>query len=323
MNAQQYIQEKLLELTAFEPNFELNDDTPEKIKKLLLSKKFRKYAALPQLIENVDSAISIAMQNQKPIEIVFVHGGYKLWRLKESPEVDWAEVFALMYYIRWLLPVCEVYEHGVHFDLYVDDYIVPILDNISQADVDSYIQSERELISFLKSYMPHNLHMTVTTVGSQFSDIQDFNTSLMKNFDTLEEHQPYVSIQLSEAQEKMIDLNVKLSDTDTREPFWKQKIQQLHDAYSMTKKETKYYYRPDKIIAFCLPLGNGLAIALGTTKDSVAKFWVGVGALKPQADSYRQIILTPSQLATSQYELQDINVKGLYTKNFKNIRVLL
>ena len=97
----------------------------------------------------------------------------------------------------------------------------------------------------------------------------------------------------------------------------------MHDAYiTMTKRETGYTFRPDKILAFTQPLPSGNFLAVGSTKDSIAKFWTGVGALKPKDDSFRQIILSPKQLQNAKFDIQDITISGLRGKNFAKIRLL-
>lgn len=68
----------------------------------------------------------------------------------------------------------------------------------------------------------------------------------------------------------------------------------MHNAYMMTKAEPGYHKgRLDKIVAFTQPLPSGTTISVGTTKDSIMKFWIGAGVLKPVEGSYRQIILLP------------------------------
>jgi hypothetical protein len=63
-------------------------------------------------------------------------------------------------------------------------------------------------------------------------------------------------------------------------------------------------------------------IPIGTTKTSIAKFWVGVGALQRRQDTFIEIILTPSQIANTKYVWQSVGIKGLEGKNFAKIRVI-
>ena len=64
----------------------------------------------------IRSAVEKNIANNEPIKISFPFGGYKLWSLEETPETDWAELFSIMYFIRWLKPVCALYSKGVVFN---------------------------------------------------------------------------------------------------------------------------------------------------------------------------------------------------------------
>lgn len=324
MNAQEYLQSKLDELKRplGLPKPQNNEELESQILKALLSKKFRKYSANEELITHIKKAIHINVENNAPINITFLHGAYKLWRLDESPEVDWAELFSLMYYSNWVKLVCELYEPGVWFDFFVDDYIINRLDNIPMSDVQAYIDSYQYLINYLKNYQPSNLKMTVTTVGGQFASEEAFDKSLQNNLAKLTAGTPNGLPVLNDAQRAMVELNTKPTEEQLEDPLWREKVFHLHNAYMATKAEPQYHKnRPEKIIAFTQPLPSGTTISVGTTKDSIMKFWIGVGLLKPKNGSYRQIILSPNKLEFTKHVWHDVdlNISG---KNFKKIRVL-
>jgi hypothetical protein len=323
MNAQSFIQSRLEGLSTprglEKPGSRF--DLEKEILRLLLSKKFRKYSANEALIKHCRTAIAICVKNQKPINITFLHGAYKLWRLEESPEADWAELFSLIYYTDWVKGICEIYEPGVHFDFFVDDYIVPELDNIPPADVETYLVSYQHVIDFLRPYQPINLQMTVTRVGSQFASQEDFKKKLEQG---LEEAQVEdIPTQLTEEQVAMIDLNVKVTEKQAQDPQWREKVWQLHNVYLRMKKETGYHVREDKILAFTQPLASGTTLSVGTTKASVAKFWVGVGALKKKNETHQEVVLSVSQLTKSTVKWEDVSFDGLSGKNFKKIHILI
>lgn len=325
MTAQDYIQTKLDELK--QPLGLLvptnNKDLAEFIFRSLMSKKFRKYSASDSLQAQVKEAIQINIERNEPINLTFLHGAYKLWRLKESPETDWAELFSLMYYSKWVKPICEVYQPGVWFDFFVDDYIVTRLDNIPREDIQTYIDSYRGVMDFLKVYQPSNLKMTITTVGSRFESEDAFDRSLQANLvkltsDTLDELPV-----LDEAQRAMVELNTHATEEQLKDPLWREKVFNLHNAYAPTKAEPGYHKnRPEKIIVFTQPLPSGMAISVGTTKSSVMKFWIGVGVLKPKGGSYQEVILSPDQLSRAHFSTEEISISNLTGKNFSKIRVL-
>lgn len=325
MTAQEYINTKLDELKKPTDQVYLKDKQKIQaaILKALMSKKFRKYSASDDLINYIKNSIKINVEANKPINITFLHGAYKLWRLQESPEVDWAELFSLLYYSNWVKPVCEIYKPGVWFDFFVDDLIVPKLDNIDISEVRAYISSYQKLIDFMKQFQPDNLKMTINTVGDQFDSEEVFESSLADNLAKLTAETPGGLPVLNEKQKAMVEHNTKATNEQLKDPKWREKVFHLHNAYASTKAEPGYHKgRPEKILAFTQPLPTGATISVGTTKDSVMKFWIGVGVLKKRGDSYRQLIYSPSQLKNETFFFEDVSIKNLEGKNFHNIRII-
>ena len=315
MNAERYIKNELAKLKT-PSDIQPEDDLEAQVVRLLLSKKFRKYTANEDLINHIKESVHYCIERNQPINLTFLHGAYKLWRLKESPEVDWAELFSLTYYSKYVKPICEIYKPGVWFDFFVDDYIMETLDNYKSEEVKAYVDSYQKLMDFLKLYQPENLKMTITTVGSQFASREDFDQALEKQIETTP------MPKLSDASARMVKLNVRLTDGQSDDPMWREKIYRIHDAYLIIKGGTGYHKnRLDKILVFNQPLPSGTTISLGTTKSSIAKFWVGVGALKPDKNTYKMVILTPSQLEKAKCDWQSIDI-GLKGKNFSKIRIL-
>ncbi len=111
-----------------------------------------------------------------------------MWRLKEAPLPDWAEVFTAMYYTKWLKPICEIYEQGVWFDFFADDLIVPILNNTPKEDVDKYLLEWQHILDFLKKYQPENLKMTITQFKNHYKTPESFEESLKNNIAQLEKN---------------------------------------------------------------------------------------------------------------------------------------
>lgn len=317
MTAQQYIQQELDKLKEFNPRKIAKENLADEIFRLLTSKKFRKYSANPELIEKIKSAIKLNIENNQAINVTFPHGAYKLWRLEEAPFPDWAELFAAMYYTKWLKPICEIYEPGVCFDYFVDDLIVPKLDNISIEDVELYIKEYKKVLDFLKQYQPKNFKMIVTQFESLFSSREEFEKSLRENIEKLSLTNPT----FKEEDLKVVELNAKPTEEQLKDPQWREKIRLIHDAYIVLKRELGYYFKPEKIAVFSQPLASGKFLIVGTTKTSIAKFWVAVGALKKIGDSFIEHILSPKQIEVQKFTKEAVEIKGLDFKNFKSIRV--
>lgn len=323
MTAQEYIQSRLSNLRT-PLDLERPSDNKgltEAIFKIVMSKKYRKYAVPVELAEQIKEAIRYDIERRRPINVTFLHGAYKLWRLEESPEPDWAELFSAIYYTNWLRGICEIYKPGVWFDYFVDELIVPKLNHIPLSDVRTYLKSYRQLLTFLKAYQPNNFKMTATGVGEQFDSSKAFDEKLADDVERFAASLPGGLPEVTDKRSAMLDLNVKPIPEMEGNPGWKAENTLVHDAYiQLTKRGTGYHLQPGKILAFNQPLP--VAMGVGTTRASIAKFWAGVGVLKPREGDFDQVILSPTQLQSAHYDWINIEIVGLTGKNFSRIRVL-
>lgn len=325
MTAQQYIQAELdkLRIPVDLPKPKNEAEVIEAVYHLLTSKKFRKYALSEAYAKHVKDSVCASVAANEPIKIIFFGGCYKLWRLDEAPEADWAELFAYMYFTRWLKSICAIYKPGVWFDFLLDDYIIPRLNNVSEADVETCRASRDIVLDFIKPYQPGNLNMTHTSAGSLFATRKDYEDSLERALKQVADSLPGGLPELSEAEAVSIELNTRATPEQLADPRWREKVELLHSSYYVARDETGYYApETHKIVAFTQPFAPGRPLAVGSTKDTVVKYWVGVGVLRPRDGSFRQIVLTPKQLATARFDWQDVRIDGLEGKNFSRIRIL-
>lgn len=284
----------------------------------LMSKKFRKYAVTPEYKKHILTAIENSIAKHEPIKLTLVFGGYKLWCLEETPEVDWAELFSLIYYTKWLKPILAIYKPGVWFDFFSDDVILEIMDNVPKEDTEKYAISFKNLLKFIKTYIPDNLNLTFNRVGDQYDSYEDFKKDLTESIDRVKAestNQP-----LTPEQVVAVELNVKLKPGQDSDPEWQEKVNLIHDGYSRVSKRRPYYRNPDKILIITRPVKDSLAV--GTTKRSVVKFWIGAGVLGREGDGYVDYIFSPKQLGNGNLKKEAINIAGLDSKNFKEIRIL-
>lgn len=316
-----YIEEKLQRLQegAEISSFQNEGDLRAYIAKAILSKKFRKWAVDDDLQAHLENAIKISFANNEPIKFVMPFGGYKLWRLDEAPEADWAELFSMMFYAAWLKPIADTYEPGVWFDFSSDDVIVKRLNNTPKTDTEAYENSFNQTISFLKTYIPANLRFTFTPVGSRYTE-EEFTAELEQKIQAyMVDHNGELPT-LTEAEIAMIDLNAKPTEEQIADPFWHAKNKVIHDMYMTMSKRRPYTRTEDKILAFTKPLPKGIAV--GTTKTSTAKFWAGVGALRKRDDGYIETVLSPEQIKQANAFWEPLKLSGLEGKNFNKIRVI-
>jgi hypothetical protein len=325
MTAQEYII-SILENLKKPSTAEHIDSTSleETIYKKLMSKKFRKFSVPQKNQKIIKTALEKNVADKEPIQITWPFGGYKLWRLEESPETDWAELFTIVYIARWLKPVCALYQQGVTFTFWVDEVVINKMNNIPQSDLDAYQGNFASLLNFVKPFLPSNLLFEVFLERSQYENLEAFEKGLAMEMENLKRMRDASPKPLTDSAIQSIEMNVRLTPEQVKDPLWREKIDLMHYAYyNLQEKQNRIRpsYTTSNITAFSTFFEPNV-IPIGTTKTSIVKFWVGIGALKKTAESYQEYILSPKQLSAAKFEWEDIDIGGLIGKNFKRIRIL-
>jgi hypothetical protein len=319
MNATDFILQKLNALHKTPAANDLPDNVLiARIQQIVLSKKFRKYHANEELISTVHDAIVQSVKTKTPVQFLFPQGGYKLWRLEEAPYADFAELFFLMHVAKPLAEICALYKPGVVFDILFDDLILEKMNNLPLSDIRAYIHSFEKTARFLKTFLPDNFNFKITGISTLFDSEEHFWDRVNKNL----ENRPLPEI--TDRQKEMIEMNIKLRPEQADDPKWREKVKQLMDAYMATKREPGYHVnRQDKVLLFTAPLPSGTYVSIGTTKNSIAKHWCGVGALTKKDDAFEMTVLPPSRIpAESETVWEKVSLPGLDSDNFKRIRIL-
>ncbi len=320
-SAQEYIKEQLAGISSTPTILQSIQKLPleEQILRILFTRKFRTQSVTEGFEEHVKTAIKIQVEKNEPIQIVFLNGAYKLWRLKEAPEIDWAELFSVIHYTNWIKGICQIYKPGVHFDFFMDDLAAPKINTAPIEDVHTYIKSFSQMLTFMKKHQPENLNMTITPVGSCFKTEKAFDLSLEKNIEELTKNTPGGLVEIDEDLERMIELNAQPTKEQLEDPLWKRKVWHIHTAYSKTKGEPGYHRQEDKIVAFVSKIPD--CIPVGTTKNSIMKFWIGAGVLEKKESTYIENILSPNQITNGSFITEDISINDLKGRNFGSIRI--
>ena len=314
MTAQEYIEQRLKGIKDKKVKQEGN--LTDFIYDTIMSKKFRKYSVSPEAYPKIHEAIELNIKNNEPIKIVIPFGSYKLWKFEESPEPDWAELFAMIYYAYWLKPITDVYKHGVWFDFCADDAILELMNNIPEENTNNYKKTFRELIKFIQPYLPDNFKYTFSPVGERYSSKEEFMSDLNSQIEKLKQDG---TTSLTEKDIKRMKTNIK---TGNKEEINLEENHLIHDAYMNVSKRRSYHQTTDRISISATPFGKRTSIPIGTTKTSAVQFQVGIGVLGKRKDDLIEYIYSFSQLEKSKFNWEYINFNELSGKNFKKIRII-
>ena len=321
MNPRDYIIEKLEKLresVAFEtvPNDKLEDVIYAKV----MSKKFRKVKADDQAVAVTKKAIHWSVENNKPVKVNVIFGGNKLWRLDEAPEIDWAELFNVMYLLQWMKTIASVYEHGACLEYYSEDVVLENMNNIPKAETDRYSETFQSMLQWLEPNLPDGVSTNYRRYGDEYNDESEYLAELeIAKARTLNDNHGKLPL-LNDAQKLATEMNVRLLPGQADDPLWREKAELIHQSIEHTATIERYISDPT-MIPSC-PLKYDGLIVTGSTKKSYAKFWVGVGALERKGKEYSEIVLTPKQIETATFDWEETSIEGLRGKNFSQIRVL-
>jgi hypothetical protein len=109
--------------------------------------------------------LSNAIADRMPIIFTFCFGGYKCHTSLSHPEVDWAELFNLNYFVSYLYPIIKGYQHGVEIE-YESEEVSIQFNNVPQEQTDKYTVSFKKLLGYYtnKSLSNYGLHLTLRLV---------------------------------------------------------------------------------------------------------------------------------------------------------------
>ena len=294
----------------------------DQIRTKLLSKKFRKLKATPACLEAIDRVVKRAVTTDTPIVFSTLFGGNKLWRFDEAPEVDWAELFNLFYYIEWAKTIAAAHKPGVILDYYSQDISVATLNNVPRTETDQYSASYRAMAGWLKPYLPPGVQIRYRRHLEDFADPNDYYAELEAAKAEILKENGGAYPRMTDAMRTATALNVRLKPGQDADPLWQEKVELEHQAIFRTPTLNKLFAEPDRISLTPTDYEDSNSITTGSTRHSYAKFWAGVGALgKSDKGGFHELVLTPKQLAAAHFTWQDVNLHGLPGKNFSKIRV--
>lgn len=321
MTAQEHIQKRLESLKNPLPDADDLKGTPEEIiYARLMSKKFRKLKPGKPCVEITKRVVAKAVKEQKPIMVTECFGGNKLWRFAEAPEIDWAEVFSLIYFMQWMKYVAAAHKPGMIFDYFSQDLSVERLDNLTREELDAYNNGFRAMIEWIKPYLPENVSVTYRRHREMFDDESKYDEELAAAKQKyLDDHDGKLPV-LTDEMKTRTELNVRLKPGQESDPLWREKVELQHQAIFMTPTLGTYLHFPDMV--WTCPTYYEDSVVTGSTKRSLAKFWAGVGALQKTEDGFVELVLTPKQLEAAKFDWEDVHLEGLRGKNFSKIRIL-
>lgn len=277
--------------------------------RLIVRKKFRRWALPADAEERIRRALFICLSDERPLNFVFEFGGYKLWRLPSAPYPDLAERFMLRHYADYLRPVAELYPPGVHMYFASDDVVVERMNNIRADAMEKYAAGFCALLEETRSERPENMLFSYVRLGELYESRGELETELARTYAVNRVRFDTWSPEKKERMLKRAALNFcisgplaaadlsGISEADYQERLIRGAV--FHDAFEDCRKRRAFVLGEDRILLFCTPIPE--AVAIGTTRASVTKFWTGVGIREDGLEK----VLPPSQWEKREHEKSD------------------
>jgi len=261
------------------------------------SKKYRKWSLDEQCIKLVKSEVEEAITKDRPIDVFFAQGCYKLWRVSSAPRANWAEFFNLAYLISYVAPIAVTYKRGVNLTYYFLTVLPQTHNNLSESEVIAYLESFQALIDKFRAYLPENISIKIERDLDAHSRKQ-YNFALKKAL-VLANREFYEWPKIKQEDYiRRAKLNIKWNGVEDWTKLNVKEIQKkVERAVLYEYAATQVILEKDKVkrgvILSTLPKED--SIGVGSTSTSIAKHWVGEGALEESNGMLYPRIFSPSQ----------------------------
>ncbi|MDP3964873.1 MAG: hypothetical protein Q8Q20_04455 [bacterium] len=301
------------------------------IERALLSKKFRKWKVGEEYQAEIRQNIHFSVSKNLPIKLTFFFGGYKLWRFESSPEVDWAEFFAIAYYLSYAAPIAAAYQPGVVLQFWAaHPSIMSRQSNIPENDCQKYRQSLEKLLEQFRPYLPENIKAELHSFAELYPNDDEYTKELESLIAQVNEE--YLTSWPEARKEKKArtsNLNIQWKGAENWEVLSEEEKNEkvrlgpvVHDGYCRLSRVNNAIKGKGRFNLTATPLPKGDSIPIGTTRPSVTKFWTGFGILSKKGDTYSDRILSPQQFETVKNQPHDVVASDLIPlKNFRRILV--
>jgi hypothetical protein len=298
----------------------------EYIYKKLTSSKYRSSAIAESLEITIRSEIEYCIKNSLPIHIVLPFGAYKRPHLPTSPSVDFAELFNMILMREYLAPIIAGYKKGAIMDYYSVAIFTGRINHISQESLDTYDKDFQKLIKEFSKYCPSNLEFRYSHLSDVISQENAWKSVDIKRlevdklWDTYTQEQKDILIKRAK-----VSCNINESDPNYEKDLMESILD--HEAFSTRcwDNNGKIVWRnaPDMVTVGQSYTGSW-ALHLKSSATSRVNYWVGIGALMKQGESYVPTILSYDQFLENKeiINIKEAEISNMNLPNLKSIPII-
>lgn len=252
-------------------NPECQSADPTDVVRLLTSKPWRRTSVNDETATDIQAKVAHAMATAQPIRLAVPFGGYKSWRARTFPHIDWAEVFWLDYLYRYSRRLVEVYKPGVEISLSYTGGILSWMNDLPPNTAEVY---QQELSGLLQIMSRGGVQFALEDHSLAYGGPEEVITKLERQ--AREGPMPGEKERMSAARNLFPRLGQTHWSPDDIAVEQSARRCSAMLALDQRRKFNKFGPR----IQITHIRGAGLSLHLGSTRSSVAQPWVMSGYLE-------------------------------------------
>lgn len=315
-----------LELTPFDAKKNRLSSVQNRIFEILTNSSLR-IGSLGSITKKMLSdKIASSIEGFNPIHLVIAFGGFKGVKIRDSPNINWAEVFHLSFLLKNLWQISLVYSPGLILEFSGDDLVMPIIDNHKKEWATVYQNELTKLLRVVSLALPINITLLNRPVSSfyKYNFIEKEITNEIEGFDLESERiQQHINWGEKHAWNNFV-FDGEQDYSKTSEKAKQELIIQSvlkHRAYL----DVDYRYRGEYLEGgIHIPVAHRKGIpgtlAIRSTKSSAIQFWESYGVLVDKKDKTYPHLLSGNQFEELKDNIQYEKVSIEFLKEFDTLK---
>ncbi len=277
---------------------------PERILEILTPSYVRQGALSDEIRDMLMDKVKRSVAKEAPITLILAFGGFKGVGIKDSPHLNWAEVFHLSFLAQAFWEITQIYTPGVILEFSGDSIILPLLDNYPLEWTEVYNQELDQLIGVVNKAVPANMKFTNRPTNTFYKQ-EELEKEVMEEFSKLDlslpEHQEKIKSKMHKAQNNYITEGINPEELQKR----LEESVILHDVWlDVDYKHRREYLEGGINIPIAHRKGIPGCLCIRSVKSSDVQFWEAYGVINiSSGKSY------PTLLSHNQYDAVEDSIK--------------
>jgi hypothetical protein len=282
-----------------------------KIFKILTGKKFR-ISKLPQeFIENLQEKIRTSIKNNAPITLIIADGGFKNYKFKNAPHIDWSEIFHIYWVISNLFKITSIYKPGVIVEFTHDAEACVIVNNYKDKWIKTYCKEFDQVLSYFTNFLPDNFILKSRNF-TNFYSITDIENEINKRIaqgNTKDFPNHSINSALNNYCFSGNKNQTKLSNS-SKEEILKTSYQKCTLWLNIDYERRRDYLEGGINIPVIHKKGIPNTLPIYSVHGCIIQYWIGIGVLMKTSSKLMPWILSYNQFSHTKLEYRKVTFKN-------------